>query len=236
MNITIEAHVDDIQSDHLVNKTVIVIDAFRASTTMVTAFYHEAAAIIPVDTVGKARNIGQKNSDALLGGERFGNRLDGFHFGNSPEEYATERIRNKEIVLTTTNGTRALIKATRGGTILIGTFVNAKACAERAKSIHKDVTILCAGTRGSFSFEDGLAAGCILDRLTVLVPALQLDDLGYALLYSFRQCESDLFTILSQSQSGQRLKQRGLQKDLADCLAVDRYPIVPQFRNGKITL
>ncbi|OYD09843.1 2-phosphosulfolactate phosphatase [Paludifilum halophilum] len=232
MMVTVVPHVDELKSDQLVHKTIVVIDIFRASSCIITALAHGAAFIRPAETVSEARKLAGKR--LLTGGERYGKRLEGFDLGNSPSDYTSDKVNGRGIVMTTTNGTRALIKAGRGTHVLIGGFLNAAACALSTKNLHRDVLLLCAGTRGEFSLEDGVAAGCLLDRMQTLDPSVHCDDLGLALKNCYLSCRERLFETLSLSQSGQRLTGKGLQRDLRDCLQPDRYRLVPRWQEGKI--
>ncbi|SDC88537.1 2-phosphosulfolactate phosphatase [Melghirimyces thermohalophilus] len=229
------AHVDDLHTDYLTHRTVVVIDVFRSSSCIVTALANGARYILPVDTVSRARNL-SLNKDVLTGGERYGKNLDGFDLGNSPAEYSSEKIGDKGIILTTTNGTRTLLKAERAPHVLVGCFLNATACAKAIAALHRDVVFLCAGTRGDFSLEDGVAAGCILDRLLQIDPSISCTDLAHVLLLSYRACRDTLMETLSGSQAGRRLAVRGRKADIANCLQIDQNPIVPRFEAGRIIL
>ncbi|QKG84208.1 2-phosphosulfolactate phosphatase [Kroppenstedtia pulmonis] len=233
MRVTVIPHVDEVRSEQLSRKTVIMIDVFRASSCIVTALAHGASSILPTATVAQAR--AHKNG-RLSGGERFGIKVEGFDMGNSPSEYRSEKVRNRNIVMTTTNGTRALAKASRGQYVLISCFLNGTACATHAIELYRDILLLCAGTRGEFSLEDGMAAGFLLDILRKLNPSVQCDDLGLALIHSYHTCQNHLLESLSASQSGQRLIRRGLQQDIRDCLRRDQYPIVPRLDQTHIVL
>ncbi|SDW53018.1 2-phosphosulfolactate phosphatase [Marininema mesophilum] len=234
MKICVLSSVDELHSKILPHKTVVIIDVFRASSSIVTAFSAGAAWIRPAETVTEARELVQKGE--LTGGERFGKPIEGFNLGNSPSEYTTDLIRDKGIVMTTTNGTRSLLKAAKAEGILIGCFLNASACANSIQELHRDTLLLCAGTRGQFSLEDGMAAGMIIHQLSHLNSSLQLDDLSYALLHSWTSSQHRLREVLSQSQSGRRLISRGLEQDVIDCLKVDSLPIVPCWQSDRIIL
>lgn len=225
-------HVDDLHADQLVNRTVVMIDAFRASSCMVTALANGALFIIPAETVSKARELA--TAGMLTGGERFGKSLEGFDLGNSPADYSANRVKNKGIVMTTTNGTRALLKANRASEIRVGCFLNASTCAKTIRDLHRDVVFLCAGTRGSFSMEDGIAAGCILHHLLEVNPSVELSDLAHTLRLGYLSCQERLTEILSMSQAGRRLGAQGHHRDLLDCLQTDRYDIVPRWKQGRI--
>jgi 2-phosphosulfolactate phosphatase len=232
MKITVIPHADEIHSNTLSHKTVVVIDVFRASSSIVTALSHGASAIIPAETVSEARQCAMEGM--LLGGERFGKRLDGFDLCNSPQDYAAPVVRDKTIVMTTTNGTRTLLKTAKGADVIIGCFLNASACVRFIRQMKHDTVLLCAGTRGDFSLEDGIAAGCLLDLLLNDGQAVQANDLGLVLHQGYLSVKDHLLTHLCRSASGDRLMKRGLVRDLEDCLALDRYDVVPRWKNGRI--
>ncbi|WKL02819.1 2-phosphosulfolactate phosphatase [Paenibacillus amylolyticus] len=94
-------------------------------------------------------------------------KITGFEVGNSPYEYMTAGIADKTIILTTTDGTRALIKASKGKHVFAGSFLNVQAVAAALCELQRDVLLLCAGNQDEFALEDGLCAGCIIDELHV---------------------------------------------------------------------
>jgi hypothetical protein len=117
---------------------------------MVTAFQYGATAIIPVSTIKEAKAY--KADGFLAGGERNGEVVDGFAFGNSPFSYMSDEIKGREIALTTTNGTRAIaIAAKQADSIAIGAFLNLSALAQWLIPQGKDVIILCAGWKDRFN-------------------------------------------------------------------------------------
>jgi 2-phosphosulfolactate phosphatase len=233
MQITVCPHVDEVQTDRLHNKTVIVIDVFRAMSCIVTALAHGATHIVPHATVNEAKQSAKRDG-LLLGGERYGKRLEGFDLGNSPRDYASPLVNGRGIALTTTNGTRTLLKATKGAHILAGCFLNASACVERAYSLQRDLVFLCSGTRGEFSLEDGTAVGFMIDLIMKKVPHAVCDDLGRSLQACSWGCRDRLEEFLSLSQSGQRMLRMGARDDLRACLEVDRYSIVPVWQQGQV--
>ena len=151
---------DLIAADNIINDSLcVVIDVLRATTTIVNALGNQAASITPVVTVEEARKVAA-GTGSLLGGERNCKRLEGFDFGNSPAEYTQSRVANKEITLTTTNGTRALMACLGAEQILIAAFTNLTAVAN-AIAGHPKVNIVCAGTNGEITLEDALLAGAL---------------------------------------------------------------------------
>src|SRR5215469_17491610 len=112
----------------------VVLDVLRATSTIVTALQNGAAAVIPVSEISEALETGRRRPDVLLGGERKGVKIrtaEGeFDFGNSPREYTPEKVQDKTIVSTTTNGTRALRACEHAKTVLAGSFLNLGATAK----------------------------------------------------------------------------------------------------------
>lgn len=150
-------------------RTVVVIDVLRATSTILEALVNGARDVLPVESVEqavrKAQELGREQ--VILCGERDVERVEGFDLGNSPLEYVPERVRGKTLVLTTTNGTRAILLGAGGTDCLIASFLNATATAERVVRSATDVLILCAGREGRFSLEDAVCAG-VIDRKSVV--------------------------------------------------------------------
>ncbi len=154
-------------SSNLAGGTAVIIDILRASSTIITALHNGAKCVVPCGTPDEARLIREKSNgeSVLLGGERGGVLIDGFDCGNSPTEYAASRVAGKTIVFTTTNGTRALLKAAAAETILIGAFVNRQAVVDRLHADQRPVHLVCAGTDGEITGEDVLFAGAVVEAL-----------------------------------------------------------------------
>lgn len=152
--------------EDLAGGTAVVLDVLRASTTIVHALQAGAREVIPCLEVEEARAVAESmaEGDAVLGGERSGLPIAGFDLGNSPSEYFPSRVGGKTVVLTTTNGTRAMLHARQAERILIGAFVNAAAVVERLLG-REQIHLLCAGTEGQISYDDVLAAGLLVDRI-----------------------------------------------------------------------
>jgi 2-phosphosulfolactate phosphatase len=149
-----------------VESTAVVIDVLRAGTTIVYALEAGASEIIPCLDVRDALAFATKRDadDFVLGGERDGVAIEGFHLGNSPEEYTPDRVGGKTILFTTTNGTRAMVHARAADAIFIAAFVNAEAVVEKLLDSDK-ICILCAGTDGRVGEDDVLVAGMLVDRI-----------------------------------------------------------------------
>lgn len=205
-------------------RTAVVIDTLRATSTIVAALMAGAREIIPVatasDAVGVAHRLGTERT--LLCGERGSLRIDGFHLGNSPREYTPGAVGGKTLVLTTTNGTAALLKAQHAERVLCGALMNARAVAEETVALDRDVVIICAGTHGRFSIEDTLAAGAIIEAATEFAStSVALDDGARAALALFERDRHDLRSALLAGEHGSALLALGLGDDVDDCARLD---------------
>ena len=202
---------------------------------MVTAFHHGAKAIIPVSTIKEAKAF--KAKGFMAGGERNGEVVDGFAFGNSPFSYMSEEIRGREIALTTTNGTRAInIAAKQADSIVIGSFLNLGALAEWVVPQGKDVVILCAGWRDRFNMEDSLFAGALTNLLLISGKFYSDCDSANASSLVYRSARRNPLRFLSSCSHRKRLAHLHLEKDVEYCLQTDITTVVPVFNNGKLTL
>jgi len=212
---------------------VVMVDVFRASTTIAMALTGGARFVLPVADVEQAMKLAEPyaESEAVLGGERECQRIEGFHLGNSPREYTREVVAGKVVILTTTNGTRALATAKDAGTVLVGSFVNFNAVADAAAG-HADVTILCAGNNGRLSLEDFACAGGLVSRLAK--GKAQLDDAALAARAAYKNLKADLSRVLASTEHARRLIDLGFRADLDFALKVDSLPVVPQLSEGRI--
>lgn len=233
MRIEVVATVEEIRNEQIAGRTVVVIDVLRASSTIVTALAHGFAYIIPVETIGQA--IALRSDNAWLVGERHGKKISDFHYNNSPCELLNADATGRHLILTTTNGTRAIHKAERAGQLLIGCFLNATACIEHALASGADITLYCAGTRQEFALEDGLAAGLLIHLAKQREPNLSVCDLGRVLEASYLHTADQLPVHVMQGTTAKRLKQQQFGEDILHCCKIDAYPIVPIVRQRRIS-
>jgi 2-phosphosulfolactate phosphatase len=219
---------------------VVMVDVLRASTTIATALANGARGIIPATDTGEAGRLAATlDADvSLLGGERDGKPVDGFGAGNSPAEYGPEAVDGKTIVLTTTNGTRALAKAKAGASVAIGGFVNAQRAADflaEGLAAGEPGTILCAGWYGRVSLEDALCAGLLVYTATPPESAGGLSDpakIAYALYQGSR---SNIEQAVRGTEHARRLIALGAEEDIARCAELNTLDVLPVLNDGRIT-
>lgn len=241
-----------VEPAELTGSTVVVIDMLRASSTICFALAAGAKCVVPVLEIDEARQLAEQlgRQHVILGGERRGKIIEGFDLGNSPSEYASERVAGKTALFTTTNGTRALAHAREADHVLVGCVVNRAAIAQRVQFASR-VDILCAGTDGEVTGEDILAAGAIIERLTRDSPRNRLrlneaasdahrqwQELLERATVSNRSIVEELIVALRDTRGGVNLIGAGHQADLADCAQLDSLDVVPELNRttNQITL
>ncbi|WP_219836430.1 2-phosphosulfolactate phosphatase [Paenibacillus sp. R14(2021)] len=233
MQIEVISNVNEAQADRFAHRTVIAIDVLRATSTIVAALEAGASGIYPVETVLEARAM--QCSGHLLAGERFCRKIPGFDLGNSPEEFTNDLVRGRRVVLTTTNGTRALHKAMRADYVLAGSLTNAAACAQAAAQLRRDLVLLCAGSHNEFALEDGLCAGMIIHELQAIsASGSEMNDLGTAMLGLYKNSSSRLHELLLASTTGRKLVKNGSGRDVEYCSQVNISRVVPRIQGDML--
>ncbi|HEX2251437.1 MAG TPA: 2-phosphosulfolactate phosphatase [Gemmatimonadales bacterium] len=223
-------------------RAVFVIDILRATTAMCAALSHGAKAIIPVASTEEALRLAQTigSTDVLLAGEKECVRIPGFQLGNSPLEMTERVVRGKTIIVTTSNGTKALLACQGASAVYPTAAVNLSAAAEKAReALQSDqhILIVCAGRDGAFSLDDAYCAG----RLTTAVlgdrkPRRGLNDAAIACLDLVRRYGSSWKRPLAYSRAGRELIRLGFADDLRDAARQDAYPVLPHFHERRVTL
>lgn len=234
MNIDVIPTVDEIKSEELFHKTVIIVDILRTSSTIISALANGAHYVIPVETVGQAKNLKNHNFNYLISGDRFYKKIPGFDLNNSPSEMATSPITEKTIVLTTTNGTRAIQKALKGEHVLIGGFLNGEYCIQNALTLKRDIVLLAVGDRNEFSLVDGLAVGFLIDIIKKKCKnTVEINNFGLAMFGMYKYYEDQVENIINNSQMGKKLIQQGLKDDVNISSQANLYPICPYVNNDQ---
>jgi len=215
----------------LAGSVAIVFDVLRATSTMITALAHDAAGIWPVRSIEEAWALKEKRPDALLGGERHGDRIEGFDLGNSPLEYAGN-VRGREIISTTTNGTIALRAVEHASSVLAASLLNNGAVALHLSAQPlREILLVCAGTFREAALEDILAAGMLIS----LLPGHILSDAAELALALYRHEEHDLPAALRRAKNGRALLAKGREAEVDWCARPSIYPILAEMtREGVI--
>jgi 2-phosphosulfolactate phosphatase len=223
-------------------RTVFVIDILRATTSMCAALSHGAKAIIPVASTEEALRLAQTigSDDVLLAGEKNCGRIPGFHLGNSPLEMTEAAVGGRTIIVTTSNGTGALLACQGAAAVFPAAAVNLTAAAERARETlegDQQVLIVCAGCDGAFSLDDAYCAGRLASAIFGgTKPRRALNDAGLASLDLVRRYGSRWGLPLANSRAGRELIRLGFRADVREAARLDTYPILPQLHERRITL
>jgi len=200
-------------------KLVVVVDIFRATSTMVAALAHGVTEILPFADLESCRAM--QAQGYLIAGERNGLTAPGFELGNSPVAFLEGNYAGKKLAMTTTNGTLAIEKSKGAVEILIGAFPNLQATAAYIQSQNLDVLIHCAGWKGRFNLEDSLYAGALVQALSG--SHTNQEDGALAMGSLFAQEGKNLATYLAQASHAKRLQNHGIEADIDFCLTLNRY-------------
>jgi 2-phosphosulfolactate phosphatase len=217
-----------VDRETLPTATVLVVDVFRASTTMIAALGNGCAGIVPVSDPAEAhRRARAIGAGALVAGERNGLMIDGFDLGNSPLEMTRERVGGRTLVFTTSNGTKALLAAQAAAAVGVAALVNLSAAGAWAHGHGRDVTVICSGDRGKVSLEDNVCAGLLLDALLRHEPRARLSPTADEALEVGREYGKAVVRLAHDSPWGRHLTVAGRAADLGACLALDTSTLVP---------
>lgn len=221
------------------NRTAVVIDVLRCTTSVCAALKAGARGVIPVLGPGEAVEMWNKVGQdmAVLAGERAGVRIENFELGNSPFEFTEKSVGDRLVIMTTTNGTAAFLEARKAALILSCALVNVSIVAERVASESRDTAIVCAGREGGFSIEDTLCGGMLIDLLKTRHGLnVELNDAGSLALLLYRSSKTSIKQSIAQGEHGRFLAKIGFADDVAAAADVDSIPVLPALRDGRLTL
>ena len=211
---------------------VVVIDVLRATSAICAAFEYGVNSIIPVPTIEEAWEYKQKGY--LAGAERKGQIVEGFDFGNSPFSYMNPEFKGKDIVLTTTNGTRSLDVAKDAEIVLVASFLNLDAICNWIIQQQKDVVCLCSGWQDNFNLEDTICAGAIAEKLINTGNFYSTEDSSIAAKYLYESAKKNHLGFIKSSSHRRRLKKLNLNKDVKYCLTPNQTSVIPILKDGKL--
>ena len=222
----------------------VVVDVLRASSSLVVLMERGATEVLPAGSVGEARRLARDRPQHLLCGERGGLPPRGFHYGNSPAEFAALELAGRRAILCTSNGTKTLARVAAAPLVLVGALLNAsaagRAAAESAAVQGLGIAVVCSGEEGgaAFALEDLVGAGAIVNAILSLgreAPAqarLELSDAALAALTVYRAHQGQEQAALRASSHGRDLEALGFAEDLAFCARRDAFATVPHLRRG----
>lgn len=212
---------------HSSDAVVVVVDVFRATTTMAAAFNNGVHSIRPVATVEEAQAYKEKGW--LVGAERNVKRCDFADFGNSPFDYSPEKVAGRDVVFTTTNGTKAITVARSAYRIVTGAFVNLQAVADYCVRHRRDVVVLCSGWNDKVNVEDTLFGGALTDVLLQTGLYETGSDAALIALDMWRQNRDRLMDYLEPTDHMARLKANYLEDAVPYCLTLNQVNRVPEL-------
>ncbi|HET6426045.1 MAG TPA: 2-phosphosulfolactate phosphatase [Planctomycetaceae bacterium] len=221
----------------------VILDILRASTTIVHALANGAQCVIPTLTIEDAQSVARgfaHRGDYLLGGEREGVLIDGFDHDNNPFAYTREVVQGKTIIFTTTNGTKALLRASAADRVLIGSFVNLQAVVNVLAEDTRPIHLVCAGTKGKITAEDSLCAGAIIDRLLQEFGRRDddlPDDQAQLALAKYLQAsvsDEDFRRSMRNSYGGRNCRRLGFDTQIDRAATFDLFDIVPEYDGERI--
>jgi len=226
----------NVSEEDVRNRTVVVIDVLRACSTIVTALDHGARAVMPVSDMAEAGKIASNLDPDVyrLGGERDGEKIDGYDLGNSPHEYTADVVENRDVVLNTSNGTQALSRATSAKHLVASCFLNAGRVVDFVRAVDDEVTIVCAGRQNRLALEDTLCAGLLLERLWNQEEPDVVTDSAHTAFTLYETDRDGLRAALDGANHAERLVQQGFADDLDYCFRVDALPVLPYYTENRL--
>ena len=209
-------------------KVVVVIDIFRATTTMVTALANGIESITPVASLEACKSL--QNQGYLAAAEREGKMPEGFDLGNSPLSHIEQDFSGQKLAMTTSNGTLAITKSKTADQIIIGAFINMTAVVKHLQSQSNDILLLCAGWKGRVNMEDSLFAGAIAHTLASEVTIA--NDAAVMASHVYQAHQEDMDSFLQDGLHYHRLQRLGRSQDIEFCLKKDVYDLLPIYQQG----
>jgi 2-phosphosulfolactate phosphatase len=211
---------------------VVVTDILRASSAIVTAFMNGAERIIPVGTLEEAKAFKEKGF--MVAAERDGIVRDFADFGNSPYNFSPERVKGKQIVYSTTNGTNAIQLASSGRQVLIGAYLNLTALAQHVRREKLDLLVLCAGWKNKYNLEDTLFAGALAQQVLQDEGFYTICDATLGAMDLYKTASKDMMGYIEKVAQRHRLKKNNLDDVIGYCHETDLTDLIPVLREDHL--
>lgn len=236
MRVKITLAADEVEKDLLAGNTAVVIDTLRATSTIVTALNNGAKFVEPVVEIWEAQARGEELPEGsyLLCGERSGDKIVGFHLGNSPFDYSPEVVQNKILILSTSNGTRTIHRTIPADKILVGSLLNEEITMKEVIRLGKDLVLCCSGDNGDLSLEDFVTAGAMISTLLNQGIQIEGDDRIQTARSLYEKYADELVELISNSRNGKRLMRLGKIDEIIFCTDRNHCPIICYFDGAKI--
>lgn len=236
-NIDVFISSQSFQEEELREKTVVVIDVLRASSTMVTALDNNAKGVIPVADMDDASKISQNlnSPNFLLSGEKNGVKIEGYDLGNSPLDYTSDVVKDKTIILNTTNGTKAIKRASLAKEVVIGSFLNLRTVVDYLQKVESEIVLVCAGWHDRLALEDLLCAGNIISELTGGSLSTTAQDGAKVAFGLYEKFGDDIESTIKSSNYAVRLKDIVSEEDLLYCCQRNIMQVLPAMNEGIIS-
>jgi 2-phosphosulfolactate phosphatase len=229
----------EVKQSDVAGRVVAVVDVLRASTSIAVALANDAKGVVPVESAEEAmtRSKQFEKGEVVLAGEQKMMPISGFGLGNSPQGFTREAVGGQTVLITTTNGTHALLGVQGARDIVVASYVNFSAILAmlRAARANADITIVCAGNEGNFSLEDAACAGRYVREIPKHLASVVLNDAATASALIDRRYGDNVAKVFKESSHGQALAAAGFAEDLAVAASVDSFPVVPIFQERQIT-
>ncbi len=212
------------------NAIVVVVDILRATSAICTAFMNGAKRIIPVATLEKAKEY--KSKGFMVAAERDGIVRDFADFGNSPYNFTPDRVKDQDIVYSTTNGTNTIMMASHSYRVLIGAYLNHQALTDYILKEKHDLLVLCAGWKQKFNLEDTLFAGSLAEEVLKDDHFYTICDSTYASIDLWNLASSNMMEYLEKVAQRHRLKKNSLDDVLEYCHTfnlTDKIPVLKDY-------
>ncbi len=219
---------------HTKNTITVIIDVFRATSTIVAALDNGATKVIPVSTVEECIALGKAIPNSITAGERDGKVADGLQYGNSPSEYPVSFVKGRSLVLTTTNGTRLLHMVNEASEIITGSFPNLTAVCDFLVQQNKNVLLACASWKDRFNLEDALFAGAVAQKVAEHF-TINCDS-ARACMSLDSDAKGNYFEYLKRGAHYKRLSGYGLESDMIYCTTPDIHPVVPILKGNELLI
>jgi 2-phosphosulfolactate phosphatase len=230
----------EVGATDMANRVVAVVDVLRASTSIAAALANGARAVIPLgsseEVVARAKSL--TRSEVRLAGERKMKPVPGFDIGNSPHEFTKEAVEGKTVLMSTTNGTAAILAIQGARDVIVASYVNFSAVLSMLRTALRggtDVAIVCAGHERRFAIEDAACAGLFVQHLTSKNSKAEINDAATSAMLIDKKFGTNYTRLLKASSHGKALVEAGFAADLDIAAGVDEYPVVPVYQDRQIT-